>query len=499
MRRLVLSLFTAAVISSIIFVLLNDFGITWDEPIYMQRGDVYVKWLNHPTLTDIDKTFGATTDDVHPPFRKLVAGITHGILTTHLHLTDNTSGYRISSLFFVFPFIMVLTYIAIGQLGYAVGLLVPFMLTAIPQVLYLTPLVTLDYAIMCLWFIAVMAGIRGVKSYFWLTISGICVGLTMLTKLHGYLLFLPIFGCIVGNHQKDTVKKIVLITSVAFITYLAGWPWLWTSPIAHLTQYFHLQSTFENVPEYIFGKTYMAAPWWYVPVMFLVTTPAFVIILFFIGAGTVIRKGRFWDRFMLANALYPIAFFSLPWIYRHDWVRLFLPAYPFVCVVAGRGVVTIVQMFGKKFRFIVLVLILIAWVFTVYGSVIRIHPWESSYYNEFVGGVRGAARLGMETEFWGNAYLGVLPWMNDHKKDMMCVSPVTSPFYYYQAMGQIEPGVVFTAGREACIYLVVLMRQGLFVRDPYVENVVRTQKSVYNVTLDSVPMVSIYDIRNIKK
>lgn len=499
-KRLVSSLFAAAVISLVIFLTLNDFGIAWDEPMYMQHGDGYVSWLKQPILTGIDKYFKATTDDMHPPFRKLISGMTHEVLTTNLRLIDNTRGYRISSLLFVFPFVVALTYIAISQFGYAVGLLVPFMFSLLPHVLYLTPLVTSDYAITALWFIAVVSVIKGMRHYGWLTVSGICIGLTMLTKLHGYLLFIPVAGYFAWLVRgKFALVRLAYVAALALTTYIVGWPWFWISPLTHLIQYFHLQRTFVSVPEFIFGQTYMAAPWWYTPVMFLVTTPTFVLVLFFIGAWWAIRKGRIWDRFMLANALFPIVFFSLPWVYRHDWVRLFLPAYPFVVLVAGRGITVIIRALRPRLRPAGLVVLVLLWGITVYTSVVRIHPWESSYYNELVGGVSGAARLGFETEYWGNAYLGVLPWMNEHKEYKMCVAPTTNPFYYYQAMGQIEPGVIFNTGKDACDYMIVLMRQGFFIKDSFINNVVRTQKSIYSVSLDGVPLVSVYDIRNIKE
>ena len=82
--------------------------------------------------------------------------------------------------------------------------------------------------------------------------------------------------------------------------------------------------------------------------------------------------------------------------------------------------------------------------------------------------------------------------MNANKKDMMCAYPTTNPFYYYQAMGQIEGGVVFNAGRDVCKYMVVLMRQGMF--SPFVQHMVASDKPVYQLLLQGVPLVGIYDI-----
>lgn len=496
-KRSIVSVIIASCISFIILQALNDFGITWDEPIYFRNADGYVSWIQKPIFRDKDKFFKATSDDVHPPFRKLIAGITHDILTTKLHRIDNTRGYRISSLLFVFPFIFIFSYVAIGYVGYTFGILIPLMFSLMPHVFYLTPLVTLDYVVTALWFVAVITGMKGMKNYGWLTISALCTGFAMLTKLHGFVLLVPL-GIIWLVSCWKRLTPMVYLVFVALCVYVIGWPWLWTSTISHLKEYFLLQVSHVGVPVMIFGQSYAHVPWWYVPVMFFVTTPAFILVFFLLGTWYVIKKGSVRDRIFLVNALFPMLFFMLPIVNRYDWVRLFLPAFPFVCLIAGRGMLLAVQVLKMRMRIVGSILLISIWILTVYVSVIRIHPWESVYYNEFVGGIPGAYKLGFETEFWGNAYLGILPWMNANKKDMMCVTPTTQPFYYYQAMGQIEGGVVFNAGVGACKYVVVLMRQGLFIKDPFIATIVKTRHPVHTVSVQGVILVGVYDISDIK-
>lgn len=497
-KRLIVSFFIALVITGIIFVTLNDFGIVWDEPIHMRNAIQYVAWLKNPVFSDKDKFFQVGEDDVHPPLRKIVAGLTHELLTNDWKMIDNTRGFRISSLLYVFPFIFALTYISIGTLGYAIGILVPLMLTFLPHVLFLTPLLTMDYAIMALWFVAVVAGMKGIKNYFWLVISAVTVGVTMLTKLHGFLLFLPTGGYWFWHTYTHKFPKRAYISAIIFLAiagavYIGGWPWLWTSTIQHLGEYFHIQFIHGSVPEYVLGHFYTFAPWWYTPLMFLITTPALILIAFFIGAYWSVRYGRVFDKVLLLNALFPIIFFSLPGVYRYDWVRLFLPAFPFVCLVAGKGIWVICSKASSKRRSLLIIIVYVFWLTTVYSSVVRIYPWVSSYYNEFVGGPKGAATLGFESEYYGNAYIGVLPWMNDHKNDMMCVPFTKHAVDYYQAMGQIQAGVVFGATGDACRYEIILMRQGFILQDPYITKLVNSREPVYSVSLDGVPLVGVFD------
>jgi len=379
------------------------------------------------------------------------------------------------------------------------------MFSLMPHVFFFTPLMAMDYAITAMWFVAVMAIMKGMSNFFWLTVTTILIAFVMLTKLYGFLVFIPIVGYWIwyekiipsGNFTSrkkySGFLKILFVVVGAFAVYIALWPFLWDSPLFKFIQYFVLNSTHKGVPVSILGQIYTHAPWWYTPMMLLVTTPIFILIFFFLGVIYAIRKTRNqWDKIILLNACFPIAFFSLPGVYRYDGVRLILASFPFVCLIAARGIQITVKIFQKKLRPLAIFVIGAGWIFTVYTSLVQIHPWESSYYNELVGGVKGAQIIGLETEFWGNAYLGVLPWMNENKKDMMCVYPTTAPFYYYQAMGQIESGVVFNAGRGACKYMVVLMRQGMF--DPFVKQMVKSDKPVYQLLVQGVPLIGIYNI-----
>jgi len=485
MNRFIISVSLSVIISIIVFFSLNDFGIAWDEPIYFRNAGSYIKWIKNPMLKNIDQVFRVNEEDAHPPFRKVLSGITHEVMTNNLRIMDNTRGYRISTLLFVFPLIVTLTYVSIGRFGLRVGLLVPIMFSFMPHVFYLSALATLDYAIAALWFIAVIAGIKGAKSYRWLTVSGIFIGLTMLTKFHGFLLFVPVVGYLVW--QKAHITKIFYVIAVSVGTYVAGWPWLWSSPFIHIQEYFRIQSVHGGIPVYVLGHMYAFAPWWYTPLMFFTTTPAFVLVFFMVGICLTLRKGSPFDWIILINALYPILFFSLPGVYRYDWMRLFISAFPFIVLVSGKAIAVLPK---KFFPFVYILLFL-----TIYHSVVRIHPWESSYYNEFVGGIAGAKKLGFETEFWGNAYLKVLPWMNEHKKDPMCVWPTTHPFYYYQGMGQLDAHVQLVATKDDCHFLVALMRQGLFLRDPFVGKIVESHIPIHSVSVDGVPLLAVYDIR----
>ena len=87
----------------------------------------------------------------------------------------------------------------------------------------------------------------------------------------------------------------------------------------------------------------------------------------------------------------------------HDGVRLFLPTFFFLAAMAGWGTVWVADGLERLTRrpamlwrwgLATLVLGPAAW------QLVSIHPYELSYYNELIGGPRGAWRAGFELSYW---------------------------------------------------------------------------------------------------
>jgi hypothetical protein len=91
----------------------------------------------------------------------------------------------------------------------------------------------------------------------------------------------------------------------------------------------------------------------------------------------------------------------------HDGVRLFLPTFFFLAALAGWGTVwaadgldRLSRRRARLGRWVLATLVLgpAAW------ELVRIHPYELSYYNELIGGPRGAWRAGFELSYWYDAF-----------------------------------------------------------------------------------------------
>ena len=78
-----------------------------------------------------------------------------------------------------------------------------------------------------------------------------------------------------------------------------------------------------------------------------------------------------------------------------DGVRLFLPAFPFLCALSAVGTGEIAGMIRRRsLRLVFAGAYACLFLVTVWFSLVRYHPHQASYYNELIGGVRGATRAG---------------------------------------------------------------------------------------------------------
>ena len=95
----------------------------------------------------------------------------------------------------------------------------------------------------------------------------------------------------------------------------------------------------------------------------------------------------------------------------HDGVRLFLPTFFFLAAFAGWGTIWLADVLARTIRLPrSLAWLRLALAGAVLGSaavaLVRIHPYELSYYNELVGGPRGAWEKGFELTYWYDAFNG---------------------------------------------------------------------------------------------
>jgi hypothetical protein len=133
-------------------------------------------------------------------------------------------------------------------------------------------------------------------------------------------------------------------------------------------------------------------------------------------------------------------------------------------------------------------------------SIVRIHPYELSYYSELVGGLPGATRLGLETTFWCETYKHALPYLNEDAEPGASVW-AENPFVLrlYQRHGMLREDLEVTGGDivspNMADYAVVEMRQTGFRYTPEIVSVMRQRKPVHTLASQGVALLHVYKLR----
>jgi hypothetical protein len=212
-----------------------------------------------------------------------------------------------------------------------------------------------------------------------------------------------------------------------YIIGLLAWPWGLESPISNPIASLEGMTNRETKIRTLFEGTYQLnseMPWYYELKWIIISNPLSVIIgvLLFALLGVVGRKryGTFTLLFCLFAAFFPLLYM----IYKHSsvydtWRHVFF-VYPFWAIMAALGWVylgnRIAGMMAKggevKERYIghgLAVLLLIPAILWT----IRVHPNQYVYFNEFVGGIRGAEGQ-YELDYYYNSSQQQVKWLQAH-------------------------------------------------------------------------------------
>jgi hypothetical protein len=236
----------------------------------------------------------------------------------------------------------------------------------------------------------------------------VLMGLAWLTKINAVFLFVFLGGWLIIAWRKDLKARWAYIASFGLIPpvmFIAFWPWLWPHPISRTIGYFAWMKNHLPIPVYYLGRTYTAsAPWHYPFVLTLVTLP--VVILLAIGVYALFARKRSVDGFLILSAVLPIALIALLSPCKNSSVRLFLPAFPFICVIAALGVHEFASSRAKALVFLCLLGLSAAFAVFEYGR------YQECYYNE--GVVLTRTGPWFETEYECVSCQELAPWLNAH-------------------------------------------------------------------------------------
>jgi 4-amino-4-deoxy-L-arabinose transferase-like glycosyltransferase len=242
--------------------------------------------------------------------------------------------------------------------------------------------------------------------------------------------------------DETTFRPLACIAAMACVgpvlLYLL-WPYLWHHPVARTADWLEFHASHVHYAWFYLGTLMREPPFplEYVFAVTAMTVPTSLMVPMALGllsvggraAAALFHRTRSlfalpsWDEALVAfNGLAPILLISAPSVPHFGGVKHWFTAMPFLALLAGAAVQRAAglahQQLAKRRP------TLPAWAAPVglcallfapaLWATARIYRFGTSAYAEIVGGLPGAASLGMQRQFWSNNVTGVLPWINEN-------------------------------------------------------------------------------------
>ncbi len=241
-------------------------------------------------------------------------------------------------------------------------------------------------------------------------LPAIILGLANNTRVLAHLaaVLVGIYFLLLGKNLKR-ILWFIPYGLVAYLVMVVTWPYLWENPIGkfiHAVTFFSYNPTQLRV--FFYGEYFRAnaLPLRYLPaiMLFTLTEPVFIIA----GVGVLVVFWRILNKDIHWKTLLPtLGWFAVPFLYvlikrppMYDGFRHFLFILPPLFILAG---LTLHALFKGLQSVWLRTIIIIILVLPGLIPAVRLHPYEYTYYNQFVGGTSQAAYR-FETDYWLTCY-----------------------------------------------------------------------------------------------
>ena len=507
----------AAVVGTI-----EDIGITTDEPHYYDSCLKEMEWfaLAWDSITSGDWTtpFSRETIDrywhfqvvfnVHPPFYKLASCLT---LALFRDLLGSVAAYRLSPAI-MFSILAGLLFWTTGRrYGPTAGLWAAAGFVTMPRLFAHAHCGATDMPLSFLWFASALAFHQALESKKWSVVFAAVYGLALATKFSALIIPLPLVIFVIASRKFKQAAWPVGISLVVSPLILVGLNPEWWIDTFQRVSAFVLKSAsrseYLHIPTYYLGKKYeFVLPWHHSLVYTLFTVQPLVLSGFIYGVYRILRRPSDdpWAGHLLIHWAVLHGVMILPSSPGHDGVRLFLPSFAFLAAVSAKGfqhfvtealpgkILPALGTLGRKANPAGLAGPVLAGLMVVTSlfALVKVHPFELSYYNNLTGGIRGASALGMETTYWWDAF---------NRETCAKINRYIPPssvifarnywhFGFLQRIGWLDPTYKFR--NRDVNYILQYHRQGILGPQDWL--LIRKAQVGETIELEGVRLVSIY-------
>lgn len=237
-----------------------------------------------------------------------------------------------------------------------------------------------------------------------------------------------------GNvNCREIIRKTAWIFAMSLIAFLLSsllWPYALQDPIRNIIESYrvmaHYPSTFRQLFE---GKLewsdYM--PWYYLFKSMAITIPVVVIAGLIVFSFFIRRvlddKQRLNYAFLAFTVIFPLVFAVFEKSNLYSSWRQFLFVYPGMLILSAAGISLFLETSVNRYLRIAFISIMLVLSVNPVRFMIKNHPYEYIYYNEFAGGVRGAyARY--ELDYYYTSQTEAAKWLTGYLEKNIVKGPV---------------------------------------------------------------------------
>jgi len=537
-RPLALGIVLTTAILAVHLVILNDYGLTWDfhhhffEGLHMLRQPITPEMTDHIPFsapdprTSIELPFG--------PLMSIAPTASYLLLFENLKLLAFDNTYNIAivvtgvlGIFILFLFLKEAFDRKTAIVGALFLALLPRYFADLHNNMKDVPLAS-AFAL-ALYMVWRLVNYRRPKDL-WLAVIAFAIAFN--TKVNA--LAVPIIavlwiGIILITHAARLLKKPVIRTRLASLLPTIGayfvlapvaafalWSFFFADPLntlLYIPRFFQLNTV--NVEVLYFGKWFCSAvniPWHYPYGYLAITTPLPILAFFIIGLFTifgqitnVLFKHNAMNSELITKLLFllwffvPLARYLIPTMGVLDGIRHFEEVVFPLSAIAAIGFTSVLRLIRPPLGILQgvalksITIIITAGIFAYLSmQIILYHPYQITYFNELVGGIKGAFGR-FDLDYWGTSQKQAMAWLNEN-------APVGSKIYVVMAADvaakYLRPDLrqqLNTTWYDDADYVVVLNRQSFFYRYFYIVEYMLMRKTAYVVESQGVPLTWIFD------
>jgi 4-amino-4-deoxy-L-arabinose transferase-like glycosyltransferase len=542
-RTWVIACAIVAVYFAIQAVGLRWVGLTDDDDFYIPAGNSYAAWVARAarleagawTRPEIEKAFDPNHE--HPPIAKYAFGAASAIFA----FLGPVDGARMATVLFSTLIAALVLTLTVGHFGRRKGIWIGgasvFLLLTLPRFFFHSHAATLDVPVAAMVIASATVALFAERSRRAAWLAGPIFGLALATKLNAPFFLVAYLGFILlirrgvapstsafGVALPQVPLALVSMLTVGPIVFVLVWPWIWFDTFQRIGAYvgFHLHHY--GIYFLYFGRVYDKDPFapWHAPFMMAAATTPFVTNVFALigirlGLPAIVNRLRFTtgpdddhrkegDLLLMAilNCAVTIAAVAFSGGAKYGGEKLFMPFFPFWCLLGGYGAVELFlilrQGFGQIWgRYAVPALFGVS-AASLLALQIAFGAYALSEYNGLVGGLRGATAIGFERQYYDVAFRDLVDWLNDNAPPNTRVHFLPNNWEYvrtynwYRRSGVLR-GDIQVANGEGEADWVVITHERRFAR--YGEDLrrYRTKPVLREKILDGTPIWSVVKAR----